>query len=83
LIIAEGRVGILLDETPESLEGLGIEDGWLPSGVGPGLDRAGLATELEQSSDTRDVDGEPSGDLAARSLMVVDGGEDSLAKIVR
>jgi len=49
--ISEGGIGIILDELAEPLEGLLIQGGGLAAGMGPGLDRAGPATESEQSGD--------------------------------
>jgi hypothetical protein len=74
---------MLPDEVPKSFQGVAIERGGLAAAVGPWFDRTGLPAELEQSRDTRDIDGEPLRDLAERALVVVNGGEDALAEVVR
>ncbi len=69
--------GVSCDEAPESLQGVLVEGGDDPAAVGPGLGRAGPASELEQSGDGRDVDGEPCGELPPGTLTVIDGVEDA------
>jgi hypothetical protein len=81
--LLERGVGIVLDETSEPLQAVVIEGGIDPTAVGPWFGRAGLASELEQSGDGRDVDGEPDGESPPGALVVVDGGQDALAEIVR
>src|SRR5262249_58222638 len=78
----EGGIGMLLDETAESFQVVPIECGIAgPPPVQPRFEGAGPAAELEQPGDGRDVDGEATRDLASRSLVVVDGGEDSLSEV--
>ena len=56
-------IGPVSDELAEPLEVLGREHRRVASAVGPGLDRAGGAVELQQPSDEGDADEEPLGDL--------------------
>ena len=72
-----------IDESPEPLQGVSIEGGRGPAAMGPGLEGAGLASELEQSSDGGDIDGESGGELPPGAFAVVDGVEDAFAEIVR
>jgi hypothetical protein len=79
----ERGIGSLLDEFSQALQTVLIEGGLDASGVGPGVEGSGLATELEQSGDGREIDGETCRELTARAFAAIDGVEDALAKIVR
>jgi hypothetical protein len=78
----EGGVGVLLDETTESLQGGLIECGAVVPAAGPWFERVRLAAELKQSGNGRDVDAEAMRDLATRSLVAVDGGDDPFSEIM-
>ena len=62
--LLERGIGPVSDELAEPLEVLGREHRRVASAVGPGLDRAGGAVELQQPGDEGDADQEPLGDLA-------------------
>ena len=79
----ERGVGILLDAFSEPIQAALIEGGGGPAAMGPGLERAGLASELEPAGDGRDVDAEPDGEFPSGALAIVDGVEDAFAEIVR
>jgi hypothetical protein len=79
---SEGGIGVLLDETAESLQGGLIECGAPVPAAGPWFEGVRPAAELEQSGDGRDIDAEAMRDLASRSLVAVDGGDDPFSEIV-
>jgi hypothetical protein len=51
--------------------------------MGPGLRRSGLATQLKESGDGRDIDGESGGELTARAFAAINGGQDAFPEIIR
>ena len=62
--LLERGIGPVSDQLAEPLEVLGREHRRVASAVGPGLDRAGGAVELQQPSDEGNADEEPLGDLS-------------------
>src|SRR5262249_13559183 len=76
-------IGGLLDELAEPLQGVAVEGRLDPAAVGPGLEGAGLAAELEQPRDGRGVDLEPGGEFPSGALAVGDDVEDAWAEIIR
>ena len=78
----ERGVGLIPDELAEPLQAGVVEHRRPAAAMGPGLERAGPATELEQPCDARDIDPEAPGDLPARAFMVVDRGDDPVSKVL-
>ena len=64
----ERGIGLLSDQLAEPLQVLRREHGRVPSAVGPGLERAGAAVELQQPGDEGDADQEPLERSGGRSL---------------
>jgi hypothetical protein len=80
--LSEGGIGVLLDEMAKSSQGGLIECGALVPAAGPWLEGVRLAAELEQSGDGGDVNAEAMRDLASRSVVAVDGGDDPFSEIM-
>jgi hypothetical protein len=79
--LLERGIRLLSDERAEPLAIRRREHGRVSSAVGPGLDRAGAAVELQQPSDEGDTHQEPLGDLADGPVTAQDRIDDPLSEI--
>src|SRR5262249_17787589 len=79
----ERGIGLLSDQLPEAIPILWPERRGGPPAMGPGLDRAGGAVEMQQPGDEGDADQEPTSDLAQGPVTALDRLEDPLPEILR
>src|SRR5207248_187971 len=81
--LRERRIGLVVDEFAQACLGSRVEFAFRHAAMRLGLHGAGTALALQQAYDEGEADGEHVCDLADRQLTAFDGGDDTLAKVVR
>jgi hypothetical protein len=81
--LLQGGVGLLADQFREASPVVRPQGKGRATPVRLRVQGAGVAASLEQADDEREVDAEPSGDLALGALMMINCGRNPLAQILR
>jgi hypothetical protein len=68
-------------QVEQTLDVLGIEAGFASSGMGFGLEGAGMAATMQEAYEKGEADREEMGELTQGMLVAIDGSNDMLAEV--